>query len=366
MTRSNASATPDLEALHATLIVLPGCAHVARDALEPLDVSGIAHDHIRVRGLTLPADDTEAAPVLLRVPRLSQWGLAPAENLAYQRACFARAAASDVTPKLLGAMDVDDSVPMGGLLVEEIAGLKPRLPGDMAAIARSLARLHTLPLPPMPGRPPLQVHDDAVTGTLSVIETQASFLAEAGLEPEAHTMIETELTWAREFAGEPGIGRQPPRLVATDAHPGNFLIDSDGQAVLVDLEKMLYGAPAIDLAHASLYTSTMWDPDIATALSIDQVADFLAAYFDAAGAALAAEVRPWVAPMRRLTWLRTLTWCARWRVLSRQGEDWSAERLAPTLRAYVERNVADYLTPQRIAAIRAEWQDARLSTALAN
>ena len=356
MTRSNEAATPDLDALHAALVELEGCARVDRDALEPLAVAGIAHDHIRVRGLLLPCrgNANEALPALLRVPRLSQWGLAPADNLAYQRACFARAAASGVTPKLLDIIAVGDAVPMGALLVEEIAGRKPRLPGDMAAIANSLARLHALPVPPMQERPPLHVHDDAVAGTLKMIETQAAFLGEADLKPKARAMIETEIARACEFSRKTKGRPQPTRLVATDAHPGNFLIDRNGRAVLVDLEKMLYGAPAIDLAHASLYTSTMWDPDVASALSTDEVAEFLAAYFEAAGEALASEVRPWVAPMRRLTWLRTLTWCARWKVLSRQGEDWSADRLAPTHRAHVERIVADYLTPERIAAIRAE------------
>lgn len=366
MTRSNeAAGRPDLDALHAALIGLPGCAQVARDDMEPLDVAGIAHDHIRVRGLTLPTDDTGPAPVLLRAPRLSQWGLAPAENLAYQHACFTRAAAGGVTPRLLGAIEISNDVPMGALLVEEIAGRKPRLPGDMAAIAKSLARLHTLPVPPPRARPPLQVHDDAVAGTLQVIETQAAFLAEADLKPDARTMIEAELAWSHDFSGQTQGQKQPPRLVATDAHPGNFLIAADGCAVLVDLEKMLYGAPAIDLAHASLYTSTMWDPDVAASLSAGEVADFLAAYFEAAGPALASDVRPWVVAMRRLTWLRTLTWCLRWRVLSRQDDDWSAERLAPPLRAHIQRIVADYVTPARIAEIRSEWEEARLEAALA-
>ena len=46
----------------------------------------------------------------------------------------------------------------------------------------------------------------------------------------------------------------------TDTHPGNFLIDEtrDGEAkaVIVDLEKALYGSPGIDLAYATVYSST--------------------------------------------------------------------------------------------------------------
>jgi thiamine kinase-like enzyme len=177
-------------------------------------------------------------------------------------------------------------------------------------------------------------------------------------------MIEEEIAWARSFASEAETRPQTPRLVATDAHPGNFLMTAEGSAVFVDLEKMLYGAPAIDLAHASLYTSTMWDPDIAAALDAGEVAAFLDAYFEAAGPALADEVRPWVLPMRRLTWLRTLTWCIRWRVLSASAEEWSADRLDPASRSHIERTVADYVSPARIEAIRSEWREARLAAVL--
>ena len=358
-----------LDALHEALSARPDCRGLAREDLEPLDVGGIAHDHIRLRGLRIAAPDTKAGeakplPALLRVPRLSQWGLAPAENLAYQAACFERAAPSGVTPHLLGTLPVTRTVPMGAFLVEEIDGRKPRLPGEMAAIADSLALIHKLAVPPLAECAPLRFHANAVAGTLTAIETQAAFIKAAGVAAPARAMIDEEIAWAHDFAEDAASRPQTPRLVATDAHPGNFLITRDGGAVLVDLEKMLYGAPAIDLAHASLYTSTMWDPEIATALDTDEVTAFLAAYFKAAGPALADEVRPWVMPMRRLTWLRTLTWCIRWRVLSARADDWSADQLTPATRAHIEYIIADYVSPARIEAIRAEWHEARLAAAL--
>jgi hypothetical protein len=69
-------------------------------------------------------------------------------------------------------------------------------------------------------------------------------------------------------------------------------------------------------------------------------------------------------PMRRLTWLRTLTWCIRWRVLSARADDWSADQLDTTTRLHVETIVADYVSPARIEAIRAEWREARLAPIL--
>ena len=354
---------PDPDAILAALAQLPGCAGVRPDDLEVLPVTGIAHDHIRVRGLVLLGK-----PALLRIPRLSQWGLEPRANLAYQRACFERAAPSAVTPALLGLLPVSVGLPMGALVVEEIAGRKPRLPGDMEAIARCLAAIHALPMPPT--RAPLQVHNDPIAGTLAVIEGQAGFLDRTSIEPEARAALAEELAWARDFADRPPPGAQPPGvqppgvqpqcLVATDAHPGNFLMsDKAESAVLVDLEKMLYGSPAIDLAHASLATSTMWDPDCAGILSAGEIAGFIDDYFAAAGAGPAAALKPWVLPMRRLTWLRTMTWCARWLVLSRTGEYWSAGRLDPGFADHLKRTIPGYFSPGRIAASRAEWLDPR-------
>ncbi|MDX1656380.1 MAG: aminoglycoside phosphotransferase family protein, partial [Candidatus Competibacteraceae bacterium] len=50
--------------------------------LEPLPTTGLAHDHVRLSG----------SGRLLRVPKQSQLGLSAAANLAYQAACFKRAA----------------------------------------------------------------------------------------------------------------------------------------------------------------------------------------------------------------------------------------------------------------------------------
>ncbi len=356
----------DLDALHGELVKRDGLERVRPGDLEPLAARGIAHDHIRVRGARLAG-----RAVLVRAPRLSQWGLGAEENLAYQEACFARAEASGRTPALLGRIAPAPGLPMGALLVEEIRGRKARLPDDLPAIAECLASIHGLPLPPPEKRPPLRVHDDPVRATLEVIEGQAAYLDAAGLGPAARAQVEDELAWARRLAAEGTGGAQPMTLVGTDTHPGNFLIEEDGlieeagpveedgagprRAVFVDLEKALYGAPAIDLAHATLYTSTMWDPDCQAELDAGDVAGFIDDYLGRVDAALARCLRPWLMPMRRLTWLRTLTWCARWRVESRGGGAWSAARVEPEFRDHISRIVEDYFDIDTITAIRAEW-----------
>jgi len=354
---------PDRSALAAALARLPAFAGVTAAALEPLPFKGLAHDHLAVAGRDL----------LLRVPKQSQFALAAADNLAYQAACFERVAASGHGPRLFGLIEPSPEVAMGALVVERIHGRPPRLPDDLPAFAEAMARVHALAVPPPNDRPPLADHRDPVGEALGEIERQAAFLAEAGLDPAAEEEIRDELAWATEFAGRVAdAGRpQPVTLVLTDTHPGNFLIDGEGRAVIVDLEKALYGSPGTDLAHATVYSSTTWDPDSYAELSVGEVARFYrryrAALAEAGVAALAEALDPWLVPMRRLLFLRAITWCVKWSVLHRRAglagkhdaaatEDWSAENSEPALIAHVAGRVADYLSPATLRRMRAEWQ----------
>ena len=345
----------DLEALCTELHRIDGFNDVELAELQPMKVKGLVHEHIRIAGRNL----------VLRVPRLSQFGFEPEANLEYQRACFERAAASGATPNLHGVISISDRIPYGALIVEEIVGRAPRLPGDMAALADGLAAIHDLPLPADESRAPLTMHADPVFGTLRFIETQAAYLQEAGLAAEAVRQINDELDWARRFAAKSHRRKQPITLVGTDTHPGNFMVEPSGRAVFVDLEKSLYGSPAVDLAHASVYTSTMWDPEIAAILDPASVEAFYARYLARVPAPLSQELRPWLAPLRRLTWLRTTTWCAKWRIEAAKApatigstserSAWSAERQDASLIAGVRARIDDYFDPDSIARIRAEW-----------
>lgn len=329
----------DLDALHDGLKPIRAFSDVARGRLELMRTKGLDHEHVRIRG----------ASSVIRVPRLSHWGFPPEQHIAYQAACFARAAASGRTPRIHGVIPPKPGVPFGAVIVDEIVGRPPRLPDETAAIADALAALHTLPLPAEPDRPPIPVHHDPIAATFAVIQAQAAFLAKAGLGAESHGAIEDELAWAGRFAAGAAGASHPIALVGTDTHPGNFMIDARGRAIFVDLEKMVYGQPAIDLAHASLYTSTMWDADCAAALEPDAVRAFYARYLAAVPRDLAAALRPWLVPMRRLTWLRTTTWAARWRAVH------GKEVRDPAFMAAVHARIADYFDPATIDRIRAEW-----------
>ncbi|UCH73793.1 MAG: aminoglycoside phosphotransferase family protein [Rhodospirillales bacterium] len=348
----------DLDALHAALITRPGFEGVKRDALAPMPQKGLAHDHIAIRG----------TGALLRVPRQSQFGLPARENLAYQIAGFTRAAAGGHAPRLHGAIEPSQSVPMGAVIVDHIEGRAAALPRDLPAIADCLASIHRLPLPGPSDRAPLAWHDDPIAGTLAFIEDQAPYLEAATGDAAARRMIEEEIVWARSFAADSAGRDQPITLVATDTHPGNYVIDRRGRAFIVDLEKALYGAPAIDLAHASLYTSTTWDIESGVEIAAADVADFYRHYLGAIPPALAHALEPWLMPLRRLTWLRSTTWSAKWRVESKKGklkakhaaaatEDWSAENRDAALIAHVEARTGDYLSAATVERIRAEWRE---------
>jgi hypothetical protein len=90
-------------------------------------------------------------------------------------------------------------------------------------------------------------------------------------------------------------------------------------------------------------------------LSRDEVIAFYRHYLSRIDPRLAAQLRPLLAPSRRLTWLRTMMWCARWRVAAATSPDWSQDRVDPVLLAHIRRRVAAFFTPKMVAAVRAEW-----------
>jgi hypothetical protein len=305
--------------------------------LEMLPDRGLAHSHVRLVG----------HGALARIPKQSQMGHAPAANLAHQAACFERSAASGHTPALLGVLSPCAALPRGALIVEEIIGRPAQLPGDVTAIVTALASLHRLPLPAQDARAPLTSAADPLVDLLLEIEAQAAYLDAAQLDPAARRGIDVGIEHLRSVCALPP---RPPRcLISFDAHPGNFMLRTDGRAMLVDLEKCRYGSAPLDLAHATLYTSTTWDAGNSGALGVDEVAKAYVDWSREMGAS-AIEWDAWHLPLRRAMWLWSITWCAKWRVVSRAaspttvaGEDWSAGLSDPALIAHVRGRVDHYL-----------------------
>ena len=317
----------------------------AGQPLLPLPDKGLAHDHVRLQGTGWIA----------RIPKQSQLGLTAQDNLDYQRACFERAAASGHTPALHGVLPPSTHLPRGALLVQAIEGRAARLPHDLPALAAALAALHALPLPEAAARPPLLNAADPLLALVQEIDVQAFHLAEAGLPVAVLTAIQHERQ--RLQACVSATDRPARCLIAFDAHPGNFIVQSDGRAVLVDLEKCRYAHPGLDLAHATLYTSTTWDVDTHAVLTVDEVLGFYAVWAREVGP-LATGAQAWHGTLRRAMWLWSITWCAKWRALSRasaqdgaDGEDWSGERSEAALVDHVRNRVDHYLSTEVVDAV---------------
>jgi hypothetical protein len=328
---------PDAATLARALARLPPWRNIDADALELLPDKGLAHRHWRIVGHGL----------LARVPRPADRDAA----LLRQAACFKRLGPCGRVPRLHAVIEPSSDLPGGALIVDETAGRPPRLPAELSLIAETLAAIHVLPVPAPAERPPLPSPANPFVATLKTVEANLPFLERAGADPDARRQIGEEIAWARGFAadGAAGIEPAPHTLVVTDAHPGNFLVTAMGQAIFVDLEKGAYGSPAIDVAHATLRPSTRWDPDCGTVLSHEEIGRFVRAYCTAIGPAMQQAIRPWLVPMRRLTWLRTTLAFARFRV------ERTAAALAPAAAAHAEAVIADSLSPATIATVRREW-----------
>ena len=319
----------------------------AGSVFQPLPDKGLAHDHLRIVG----------AGALARIPKQSQLGLPAQQNLDYQIACFERAAVGGHAPRLLGWLPPSRWLPRGALLVEEIVGRAAQLPADLPAIVRALAALHRLPLPAAAQRPPLLDAHDPLLALLDEVQQQALHLDAAALAPEVSRAIGHEIERLRAACAL--AGRPPRQLIAFDGHPGNFIVRDDGEAVLVDLEKCRYSYPGLDLAHATLYTSTTWDSESHAVLSLPEVVSAYRGWEQSVGAA-AAPARAWQLPLRRAMWLWSISWCAKWRVLSdaprpagADGEDWSSARSDAALVEHVRDRVDHYLSAPVVASVLA-------------
>jgi Phosphotransferase enzyme family len=306
----------------------------ARDLVE-LPRRGLAHRHWRLKhGL------------LLRVPLTG--GPDAAAALQRQAETFRRMAPSGHAPRLHGVLPPSAGLPGGALIVDEIRGREPAVPRDFTALAEALAAIHALPLPPPGARTPLASPADPFAATLATIERHIA-RARRRLPAGVLRQLDCELDWARVYGAVHGRDlRDAPRsLVVTDAHPRNFVIRPDGRAVCVDLEKALYGAAAIDLAHASLPAAIAWGRRGERVTAADR-AHFVDVYFQRRGLAVERALRPFVAPLRRLTWLRTT---AAFAAFQASGAE---DVLGPAARALARHAIAHALDPAHLQRDRME------------
>jgi aminoglycoside phosphotransferase (APT) family kinase protein len=337
-----------VDALLAALRERPAFSALTAADLKPLPATGTAHGHVR-----LPND------LLARVAYAHEGDATAAARLAAQAAAFRHLASSGRTPRLHDVIEPRPGLPGGALIVDLIEGRAPRLPGELALMADTLARIHALPLPGADS--PIPRQQNPFLETLAAIEQNAMrFLDKAVPDPAARAEITEELHLMRGMAAF-AQRTQPLTVALADTHPGNFIVDRDGIAWFVDLEKVHVGSPAIDLAHATLATSTLWHPDVGKVLSRDEIQRFYTLYLEKVGRRQANDLDPWLLPMRRLTWLRTTLFMTRWRVQTRGTRDpsdptqWSDAGLEPAMKTHIDARIDQCFQRDTIKSIRAEW-----------
>lgn len=338
-----------IESLHKALSKYAVFSYLEKDDLNVVTTKGLVHDHV-----LLKSDNHSDYQMVARVPRLSQFGLEPKENLKYQAACFSAASPSNHTPKLILVVEPSANLPMGALVVEHIKGKNIVLPSDLNGMAECFARVHSLQTPETPDQSELIYHIDPIRGVVKTINEQSKFISEATSDPEVQKILREEVEWAGDFANQNSNLHPPPRLCLTDTHPGNFLVDASGKVLFVDLEKALYGSPAIDLGHATILTSTLWDFDIQVELSRNDIINFYQAYLDFLPVNLENEIRPWLMPMRRLAWIRSTTWSCKW-ASRKQGSGEIEAGLRGQIQNHIAKRLASFVDLRTINLVRSEW-----------
>jgi aminoglycoside phosphotransferase (APT) family kinase protein len=321
----------------------------AGQPLQPLADTGLAHAHVSL------GDSGQ----LLRIPKQSQVNLAPDKHLAHEAACFQSAAPSLVTPALHRVLPVSPVLPKGALVLDYIEGEPLALPEHLTPLGQSLAAIHRVSTKPDLRRR-LSLPEDPLVSMVREVRTQAEFLGRAGVSGEVQERLHAELDAAAEAAS---VKQRPPEtLITFDAHPGNFLVDRQDIAWMVDLEKCRISYPGFDLAHGTLYTSTTWDMNSHAVLGLDDIALVYAEWEKAFGPG-AGDYRPWHVPLRRLMWLWSTTWCAKWLALSPEaskpdgGQNWSETNNEDALNAHVRNRANYYLEPEVIDGVTAEFKE---------
>jgi thiamine kinase-like enzyme len=338
-----------VDALLAALRERPVFSSLTAADLKPLPATGTAHGHVRLPNR-----------LLARVAYAHEGDLSAAQRLATQAEAFRHLAPCGRTPRLHDMIEPHPGLPGGALIVDLIDGRAPRLPDELGLMADTLARIHALPLPAT--NSPIPRQQNPFLETLAAVEQSAQrFLDKAVPEQGARAEIADELRLMRDMALAIAERAQPLTVALADTHPGNFIVGQGGIAWFVDLEKVHVGSPAIDLAHATLATSTLWHPDVGKVLSRDEVQRFYSLYLEKVGDRQADSLEPWLQPMRRLTWLRTTLFMARWRVQTREPRDpsdptqWSDAGLEPAMRAHIDQRIDQCFRRDTIQSIRAEW-----------
>src|SRR5215475_15127356 len=124
------------DALLTALRKRPAFSSLTVADLSPLPATGTAHGHVRLPG-----------NLLARIAYAHQDDPTAGQRLATQAAAFRHLEPAGRTPRLHDVIEPAAGLPGGALIVDFIDGRAPSLPGELSAMADTLAHIHTLPLP---------------------------------------------------------------------------------------------------------------------------------------------------------------------------------------------------------------------------
>lgn len=334
---------------------VPALANLREGDLASLSSKGTAHGHIAI------APPIDGRNLVVRIAYAFPNDPTAAARLTAQAEAFRRCEPSGVTPRLFATVLPSSAMPGGLLIVDRIEGRVPHLPAELDLMAQSLAAIHSLPVPAPDRAAPIPFPPDPVVALLHTIEVNAPFFDKMNIADDVRTTLREELEFARTYTQSTTRGKPDPVLALADTHPGNFMVDAHGKAWFVDLEKVHYGAAAIDLAHATLETSTRWDRDVNVILPPAATSDFYRRYLSLIGEDRARRLHPFLLPLRRMTWLRTMAFTARWSVQTdptytgTEPDRWSDLGLSQEMKTHARATIADFFRAQTIGRMRASW-----------
>jgi aminoglycoside phosphotransferase (APT) family kinase protein len=173
------------------------------------------------------------------------------------------------TPGMLMSFVDGTSVAPRILRKEKFARAREKLPLQLAT---ALARVHSLTKLDLDGVLPSVTGDPA----LAQIDEWERQLDEIG---EPLPAVELGLRWLRANAPEPA----EPRLVHGDFRLGNFIVDEDGLAAVIDWELAHLGDPAEDIGWLCIRSWRFGNDDLPVA-GVGGLTEFVAAYEAAGGA----------------------------------------------------------------------------------
>ena len=225
-----------------------------------------------------------AMPAGVPVPRVVAAAAAEEDALGEREGYLMdRVAGESVAPRLLRK--------------DEYSGAREALPAQLGA---ALARIHSIAPEPI----------DGLTTPEGDPALAACELWEAEIDRIGQPLpgVETGLRWLRLNAPDPAPA---PALIHGDYRLGNFIVDGDGLAAVIDWELAHGGDPAEDIGWLTIRSWRFGNDDLPVA-GVGAMEPFLAAYEDAGG------TRP---DDERLLWWEAMG-NVKWAVIcARQAED---------------------------------------------